>query len=110
VTQDSALAVPDVVPRDVKFLIFAASLRAESLNVRLAHLAARVIAANGGNVDLATKAEFDAPSFDADLEGEGETPAAAMEMRRRLDAYDAFVIASPEYNASMPGILKNAID
>jgi chromate reductase len=101
VIQDSAFAVPDVVPRDVKFLVLAASPRAESLNVHLAHLAARVIPANNGGVD--------APSFNANLEGEDGPPAGAMELRRRLEACDAFVIASPEYGASIPGILKNAI-
>jgi chromate reductase len=83
VTQDNAFEVPDVVPRDVKFLVLAASLRTESINVRPAHLAARVIAANGGVVDLATMAEFDTPSFNSDLEGEGEPPAGAMQLRRR---------------------------
>src|SRR5205085_4260862 len=37
-------------------------------------------------------------------------PAGATELQRRLVAADAFIIASPEYNASMPGILKNLID
>ena len=101
--------MPDVVPRDVKFLVLAASPRAESLNVHLAPLAARVIPANKGGVDLATMADFDAPSFNANLEGEDGPPAGAMELRRRLEACDAFVIASPEYGASIPGILKNAI-
>ena len=53
-TLDHNLAIPDVVPRDVKFLVFAASLRAESLNLHLARLAAQVIATNGGGVDFAT--------------------------------------------------------
>jgi chromate reductase, NAD(P)H dehydrogenase (quinone) len=37
-------------------------------------------------------------------------PPGAEELRRRLEATDAFVIASPEYNASMPGLLKNVVD
>jgi NAD(P)H-dependent FMN reductase len=78
-------AVPHVVPRDVSLLVFAASLRGDSLNVHLAHLAAQVITANGGDVDLATMAEFDAPSFKADLEGEHEAPAGALELQRRFD-------------------------
>ncbi len=54
--------------------------------------------------------EFDAPSFNGDLEADDEPPPGASELRRRLEACDAFVVASPEYNASMPGLLKNAID
>ncbi len=99
-----------LIPRDVKFLVFAASLRAESLNARLAALAAQVVSAHGGEVDFATMAEFDGPSFNADLEDGHEAPAGAQEMYRRLQDCDAFIIASPEYNASMPGMLKNAID
>jgi len=94
----------------VSFLIFAASLRAGSLNHRLADLAAESILAHGGIVDRASMREFDTPSFDGDVEAEEGKPPGAEELRRRLEATDAFVIVSPEYNASMPGVLKNAID
>ena len=94
----------------VRFLVFSASLRKGSLNTRLAHLAADCLTAKGGDVDVASMADFDAPSFDADLEIEDHLPAGALEFRRRLESSDAFVISSPEYNASMPGALKNAVD
>src|SRR5262245_52652463 len=94
----------------LRVLIFSASLRADSLNTRLARLAARVAGDLGATVDLATMREFDAPSFDADAEAHGALPAGARELVRRLQANDAFVIAAPEYNGSMPGLLKNAID
>ena len=91
-------------------LVFAASLRAESLNHKLAGLAARVATANGAMVDLATMHDFDVPFYDGDLETAQGIPAGAKELLRRLTATDAFIIASPEYNASMPGVLKNLID
>jgi chromate reductase, NAD(P)H dehydrogenase (quinone) len=94
----------------VRFLVFSASLRAESLNTRLAQLAAATIATNGGEVDTASMAEFDTPSFNADDEARGDFPLGAMELCQRLRACDAFVISSPEYNASMPGALKNSVD
>jgi NAD(P)H-dependent FMN reductase len=93
-----------------RFLVFSASLRGESYNSRLARLAARVIERRGGTVDLAAMEEFDCPSYDQDREDRGKYPSSSEEMRRRLEACDAFVIASPEYNASLPGGLKNAID
>lgn len=96
--------------REVRFLVFAASLRAGSLNARLADLAAHSIERQGGRVDLASMREFDAPSYDQDVQESEGFPAGAIEFRRRLEANDAFVIASPEYNFSMPGLLKNAID
>jgi NAD(P)H-dependent FMN reductase len=94
----------------VRFLVFSASLRAGSLNSRLARLAAATVEANGGDVDLASMEEFDAPSYDADVQASDGFPAGAEEFRHRLELADAFVVASPEYNASMPGALKNAID
>jgi chromate reductase, NAD(P)H dehydrogenase (quinone) len=94
----------------VSFLVFSASLREGSLNSRLAALAADVIEANEGTVDLALMAEFDCPSYNADAQDRSGFPAGAQELRRRLERCDGFVISSPEYNASMPGVLKNAID
>jgi NAD(P)H-dependent FMN reductase len=93
----------------LRVLVFAASLRAGSINVRLAQLAANVIEGLGASVDLASMREFDAASYDGDKEDDG-LPAGAQEFRARLEAANAFVIVSPEYNASMPGVLKNAID
>ena len=94
----------------VRFLVFAASLRGGSLNARLAHLAARAIEQHGGIVDLASMREFDAPSYDEDRRDAAGFPPGAEAFRRRLEANDAFVISAPEYNFSMPGALKNAID
>jgi chromate reductase, NAD(P)H dehydrogenase (quinone) len=94
----------------VRFLVFSASLRDASLNTRLADLAAMTLQANGGTVDRAWMREFDCPSYNLDVQlGEG-FPAGAEELCRRLEACDAFVVSSPEYNASLPGVLKNAID
>lgn len=100
-------------PRDralVSFLVFSASRRNESLNATLARLAADTIAKHGASVDHASMSDFDVPAYDGDLERDEGLPPGAEELRRRLLASDAFVIASPEYNASMPGLLKNAVD
>lgn len=94
----------------VSFLVFSASLRSGSLNTRLAALAAGAIEANGGDVDLALMSEFDCPSYDYDVQERDGFPAGAQELNRRLQHCDGFVVSSPEFNASMPGALKNAID
>ena len=96
--------------RRIKVLVFAASLRRASLNQRLAQLAAAVVEEQGGSADLAAMRDFDCPSYDGDVERESGAPPGAQRLRERLVATDAFIIASPEYNASMPGCLKNAID
>jgi chromate reductase len=102
--------ISDKLHEPVRFLVFSASLREASLNSQLARLAARVIEQHGGKVDLAAMADFDVPSYDQDTHDAGGFPPGAEEFHRRLEANDAFVIASPEYNASMPGLLKNARD
>jgi NAD(P)H-dependent FMN reductase len=94
----------------IRFLVFSASLRKDSLNTRLAKLAAILIEKNGGKVDFANMSDFDCSSFNQDLEIKGNTPTAANEFRKRVLENDAFIISSPEYNASMPGHLKNTID
>jgi NAD(P)H-dependent FMN reductase len=96
--------------RQLRFLVFSASLRSDSLNADLATLAAKTIRAKGGDVDLASMADFDCPSYNQDVQVGQGFPDVAQEFRRRLEACDGLVISSPEYNGSMPGVLKNSID
>ena len=98
-------------PREpIRLLVFSASLRANSLNTRLVRLAADRIEAHGGTVDFALMHDFDVPSYDQDMQDTEGFPAGAEAFNKRLKETDAFVIASPEYNASFPGALKNLID
>jgi NAD(P)H-dependent FMN reductase len=94
----------------VRFLVFSASLRSGSFNTRLAQLARGVIEKHGGTVDLASMSDFDSRSYSQDAQTKDGFPPGAEALRRRLEGNDAFVIASPEYNGSMPGLLKNLID
>ena|SRR5579872_3205369 len=98
-------------PREpLRVLVLSASLREGSLNTRLARLAATTIEAHGATAEFETMSAFDSPSYDADVEAASGPPSGADLFRRRLEATDAFVISSPEYNASMPGSLKNLVD
>ena len=94
----------------VRVLLFSASLRADSLNTRLASLARATMEKAGAAVDWAAMQDFDAPAYNQDVETGPGVPPGPKELHRRLEASDAFAIASPEYNASMPGQLKNVID
>ena len=88
------------------FLGIAGSLRSASYNRGLIRAAAEVAPA-GTNVvpyDLA-----DIPMFNADVEAGGDPPTVA-DFKRAIAAADALVIATPEYNHCVPGVLKNAID
>ncbi|MSP79859.1 MAG: NADPH-dependent oxidoreductase [Rhodospirillales bacterium] len=94
----------------MKILAFAASLRKDSFNRKLVRLAADVAKSAGAEIDFAEFREFDMPLYDFDLQQSGGMPKGTQEMARRITAADGMIIASPEYNFSMPGTLKNAID
>lgn len=94
----------------IHVLVVSASMRRGSLNERLARLAAAAVERHGASVERGQLRDFDCVSYDSDLETESGVPDPANRFCRRLEAADAFIIASPEYNASMPGALKNLID
>ena len=98
------------VRAQIRVLVFHASLRVGSHNDKLANLASKCMGRLGATIDRASMSDFDCPSYDFDVERDDAIPAGAEQLRARLKEADAFVIASPEYNASMPGILKNVID
>ena len=94
----------------IRCLVFAASLREGSYNKTLSRLAVEVVEAHGGITDVAEMRDFDCPSYDQDVESNEAKPRGAQELHDRILANDAIIIASPEYNGSMPGVLKNTID
>ncbi|ARF53123.1 NADPH-dependent FMN reductase [Streptomyces gilvosporeus] len=100
----------DAHPSPLRVLVLGASLRSGSTNSRLAALAGRMMGEAGADVDLAALREFEMPLYDGDLEIANGVPDGALALRDRLERCDAFVLSSPEYNASVPGVVKNAID
>ena len=93
----------------MRVLAVSGSLRADSYNTRL--LEAAVAAAPAGvEVELLDPALVaDLPLYDQDLEDEG-APASVDLLREAWAGADAILFATPEYNGSVPGGLKNAID
>jgi NAD(P)H-dependent FMN reductase len=94
----------------MKLVAFAASLRQGSWNRALLGVAVEVARANGAEVDLAEFREFAMPLYDADLQAAEGIPPGAQRLSARIRAADGILLASPEYNFSMPGTIKNAID
>jgi chromate reductase len=91
----------------VRVLGIAGSLRRESLNARLLRAAADLLPPG---VELERYAGLgELPPYDQDVE-DATTPAAVADLRAAIAAADAVLIATPEYNASIPGVLKNAVD
>lgn len=96
--------MPDHTP--VHILGFAGSLRQASYNRALLRAAREMLPPN---VTMDIFHLDDLPFFNADVEAQG-TPPPVLAFRRAMKAADALLIASPEYNYSVTGVLKNAID
>src|SRR5438105_10126458 len=94
----------------MRILAFAASLRSASLNHKLIQLAARLAAREGAEVDVVRFREFDMPLYDGDEDAAHGLPEGARKLQRRVEGAAALMIAVPEYNYSIAGPLKNAID
>jgi chromate reductase len=90
-------------------LVFAGSTRQQSFNRQLAHATAAIARDAGAEVTLLELSDFDIPMYNADLEAEG-TPADVVRLKEILWSHPAWIICSPEYNASYTGLLKNTID
>ncbi|MBU8895554.1 NAD(P)H-dependent oxidoreductase [Corallococcus sp. M34] len=85
------------------------SLRAHGFNSMLRDAAVAQARALGADVDVVDLRALNLPIYDGDVEAAG-LPASVVELRERIDKAQGFIIASPEYNSSIPGGLKNAID
>lgn len=94
---------------EMQVLVFAASTRADSFNKKLAAETASVIKQLGHEVTLIDLKDYPMPFYDGDLEKKG-MPKEAKRFRNLMIQSNLVVIASPEYNGSIPGILKNALD
>ncbi len=103
-----ALAFPLLAEMHV--LVFAGSTRTDSYNKKLAKEAAGIAKEMGAKVNLIDLKDYPMPFYDADLEAKQGMPKNAKRFRDAVKASDAVVIAAPEYNASIPAVLKNAID
>ncbi|MEM7294476.1 MAG: NAD(P)H-dependent oxidoreductase [Pseudomonadota bacterium] len=93
-----------------KILAFAGSARKDSLNKKLARVAADYAQSSGADVTFIDLADFPMPLFDQDLESEHGLPEKAREFKQLLIEHDGFLIASPEYNSAYSALLKNVLD
>ncbi|MGW7436506.1 NADPH-dependent FMN reductase [Streptomyces sp. NPDC054849] len=94
----------------MRALVLSGSSRTGSVNARLAALVAAQVVRAGAEADAATLGDFPMPPYDGDAEAGEGLPKGALDLCRRIEDAQALIIASPEYNASVPGVLKNAID
>lgn len=90
-------------------LVLAGSLRKGSYNKCLARHTARILQEQGFSVTLIDISEYDIPLYNQDVEDEG-FPADVTRLQSLWAAHQSYIIVSPEYNASIPGVLKNILD
>lgn len=94
----------------MKIVSFAGSLRKESLNKQLAQAATRMLEQHSIDVEYIDIKEYDMPVYDGDLEEKSGMPEGARQLNQKIATADALVISTPEYNGSIPGMLKNVLD
>lgn len=94
----------------MKLFAFAASHRKESINRKLARLAADLAEAHGADVMFAEYGDFDSPIYDDELFDGLTIPDPVNRFIEKLNDTQGIILASPEYNWSFPGSLKNLID
>lgn len=95
---------------ETKILAISGSLREDSVNKKLMLEAAGIARQNGAIVTVVNLRDYPLPFYDADLETKEGMPSKAKELRKLMIHSDVILIASPEYNGSLPAVLKNAID
>lgn len=93
-----------------KILAFAGSTREGSYNKKLIKIACDIARDEGAEITHIDLKDFPMPLYDGDLERAEGIPENGMKLMELMIEHDAFMIASPEYNSAVSGVLKNAID
>lgn len=93
-----------------KILAFAGSLRKDSVNKKVLRVAINGATEAQGEVTFLDLKDYPLPLYDQDLEEAEGMPDNAKKLKEIFRQHDAFLIASPEYNSSYSGALKNMID
>jgi chromate reductase len=94
----------------LKILVIPGSLRTGSLNARLAAAAAHEFALAGVEVTRISLGDFPLPIYDGDLQTKSGVPKNAVNLKRMMATHHGVLIVTPEYNSSVPALVKNAID
>jgi chromate reductase, NAD(P)H dehydrogenase (quinone) len=94
----------------LKILVIPGSLRSGSLNARLAAAATHELAQAGAEVTRISLGDFPLPIYDGDLQAKSGVPKHAVNLKRMIGAHHGVLIVTPEYNSSVPALVKNTID
>ena len=93
-----------------RILVFAGSVRTGAYSGKVADAAMKELAVQGADTTRISLIDYPLPIMDEDLEARDGIPDNAMKLGRLFAAHDGLLIASPEYNSSIPPLLKNTLD
>jgi NAD(P)H-dependent FMN reductase len=93
-----------------KIMVLSGSIRSRSHNARLAALAAKELTIADAEVSQVSLLDYPMPIYDADEDMLSGPPPNALKLKRMMAAHQGIFLTSPEYNASISPLLKNAID
>ena len=93
-----------------KILIIPGSLRSGSHNAKLAMAAADEFVRADAEVTRISLSDFPLPIYDGDLQARSGVPINAINLKRMIGAHQGVLIVTPEYNSSIPALVKNTID
>lgn len=94
----------------LKILVIPGSLRTGSLNAKLAAVIAHEVAQAGAEVTRISLADFPLPIYDGDLQAKSGVPKSAVNLKRMMASHHGVVVVTPEYNSSVPALVKNTVD
>jgi chromate reductase len=94
----------------LKILVIPGSLRTGSLNAKLAATIAHELVVAGVEVTRISLADFPLPIYDGDLQAKSGIPKNAVNLKRMMGVHHGVLIVTPEYNSSVPALVKNTID
>lgn len=94
----------------LKILVIPGSLRTGSLNTKLAATIALELAQAGAEVTRISLSDYPLPIYDGDLQAKSGVPKNAVNLKRMMASHHGVLIVTPEYNSSVPALVKNTID
>jgi chromate reductase len=110
IRQSNSKIIASNVQNKPKLLFLAGSARRGSINKMLAHNAFEIAKASGANAIFIDLKDYPLPIYDGDFESSQGLPRKAIELKKIFTEHDGIFIVSPEYNSSIPPLLKNVLD
>ena len=94
----------------LKILVIPGSLRTGSHNAKLAATITLQLVTAGAEVTRISLSDFSLPIYDGDLQAKSGVPKNAVNLKRMMGSHHGVLIVTPEYNSSVPALVKNTID